>query len=46
MALPYLSDCLASTIGEEVSYNIRNNDDYHIQRCRLQTISSLSFLSL
>jgi len=26
-----------TTIGETVTYNLRNNDDYRTQRCRLQT---------
>ena len=43
MAPTYLSDCLSTTIGETVTYNLRNNDDYRTQRCRLQT-SSKSFL--
>jgi hypothetical protein len=42
MAPTYLSDCLPTTIGETVTYNLRNNDDYRTQRCRLQT-SSKSF---
>jgi hypothetical protein len=33
MAPSYLSDCLPTTIGETVTYNVRNNDDYHTQRC-------------
>jgi hypothetical protein len=28
MAPTYLSDCLPTTIGETVTYNLRNNDDY------------------
>jgi hypothetical protein len=42
MAPTYLSDCLPTTIGETVTYNLHNNDDYRTQRCRLQT-SSKSF---
>jgi hypothetical protein len=34
MAPTYLSDCLPTTIGETVTYNLRNNDDYRTQRCR------------
>ena len=45
MAPPYLSDCLPTTIEETVKYNLRNNDDYCIQRCRLQTISKSFFPS-
>ena len=29
MAPTYLSDCLPTTIGETVTYNLRNNDDSH-----------------
>jgi hypothetical protein len=32
MAPTYLSDCLPTTIGETVTYNLRNNDDYCTQR--------------
>jgi hypothetical protein len=32
MALTYLSDCLPTTIGETVTYNLRNNDDYRTQK--------------
>jgi hypothetical protein len=39
---PNLSNCLPTTIGEIVTYNLRNNDDYRTQGCRLQT-SSKSF---
>jgi len=31
----YLSDCLPTTIGETVTYNIRTNYDYRTQKCRL-----------
>jgi hypothetical protein len=31
MAPTYLSDCLPTTIGETVTYNLRNNDDYRTQ---------------
>jgi hypothetical protein len=37
MAPTYLPDYLPTTIGETVTYNFRNNDDYRTQRCRLQT---------
>jgi hypothetical protein len=30
MAPTYLSDCLPTTIGETVTYNLRNNDDLGI----------------
>jgi hypothetical protein len=33
MAPTYLSDCLPTTIGETVTYNLRNNEDYRTQRC-------------
>jgi hypothetical protein len=39
---PNLSNCLPTTIGEIVTYNLCNNDDYRTQGCRLQT-SSKSF---
>ena len=29
MAPTYLYDCLPTTIGETVTYNLCNNDDYH-----------------
>ena len=45
MAPTYLSDCLPTTIGETVTYNLRNNDDYRTQRCRLQTSSKSFFPS-
>jgi hypothetical protein len=45
MAPTYLSDCLPTTIGETVTYNLRNNDDYRNQRCRLQTSSKSFFPS-
>jgi hypothetical protein len=38
----WLSHTYLTTIGEKVTYNLRNNDDYRTQRCRLQT-SSKSF---
>jgi hypothetical protein len=44
MAPTYLSDCLPTTIGETVTYNLRNNDDYRTRRCRLQTSSKSSIL--
>jgi hypothetical protein len=45
MAPTYLSDCLPTTIGETVTYNLHNNDDYRTQRCRLQTSSKSFFPS-
>ena len=45
MAPTYLSDCLPTSIGETVTYNLRNNDDYRSQRCRLQTSSKSFFPS-
>ena len=45
MAPTYLSDCLPTTIGETVTYNIRNNYDHRTQRCRLQTSSRFFFPS-
>ena len=45
MAPTYLSDCLPTTIEEIVTYNLRNNDDYRTQRCRLQTSSKSFFPS-
>jgi hypothetical protein len=36
---------LPTTIGETVTYNFRNNDDYRTQRCRLQTSSNSFFPS-
>ena len=44
-ALSYLSDCLPTTIGETVTYNIRKNYDYRTQKCRLQTSSKSFFPS-
>ena len=45
---PYLSDCLATTIRETVSYNLRNNNVMAIALrdvvCKL--VPSLSFLTL
>ena len=46
MAPTYVSDCLPTTIGETVTYNLRNNDDYRPQRCRLQTSSKSFFPSI
>ena len=46
MAPTYLSDCLPTTIGETVTYTLRNNDDYRTQRCRLQTNSKSFFPSI
>ena len=45
MVPTYLSDCLPTTIEETVTYNLRNNDDYRTQRCRLQTSSKSFFPS-
>jgi hypothetical protein len=45
MAPTYLSDCLPTIIGETVTCNLRNNDDYRTQRCRLQTSSKSFFPS-
>ena len=45
MAPTYLSDCLPTTIGETVTYNLSNKDDYRTQRCRLQTSSKSFFPS-
>ena len=45
MAPTYLSDCLPTTIGETVTYNLHNNDDYRTQRCRLETSSKSFFPS-
>ena len=45
MAPTYLSDCLPTTIGETVTFILRNNDDYRTQRCRLQTSSKSFFPS-
>jgi hypothetical protein len=45
MVPTYLSDCLPTTIGETVTYNLRHNDDYRTQRCRLQTSSKSFFPS-
>ena len=39
----WLQHTYLTTIGETVTYNLRNNDDYRTQRCRLQT-SSKSFV--
>ena len=45
MAPTYISDCLPTTIGETVTFNLRNDDDYRTQRCRLQTSSKSFFPS-
>jgi hypothetical protein len=45
MAPTYLSDCLPTTIGETVTHNLRNNNDYHTQKCCLQTSSKSFFPS-
>ena len=45
MTPTYLSDCLPTTIGETVTHNLHNNDDYRTQRCRLQTSSKSFFPS-
>jgi hypothetical protein len=36
---------ISTTIGGTVTYNLRNNDDYRTQRCRLQTNSKSFFPS-
>jgi hypothetical protein len=45
MTPQYLSDCLPTTIGETVTYNIRSNDDYCTPRNRMQTIYKSFFPS-
>ena len=46
MAPSYLSDCLPTTIGETVTYNLCNNDDYHTQRCLNLLVLPPSFFLL
>ena len=46
MAPSYLSDCLPTTIGETVTYNLSNNDDYYTQRCLNLLVLPPSFFLL